>query len=303
MKKKECIYCNSKHIIEKKAFFVPFLVERMFKNNPPQTSVIICKKCKLAYSEYRPKDDEMKLLYNNYRSEEYQKQRQKHEPSYTKEFNERLGFDKNDQIFRKTRLINILKKYINIGSIQSVLDYGGDAGQFIPDEFQLAEKYVYEISNIEPISGIKHIKTKDELSARNYDFIMCSHVLEHVAYPIDIIKEMYSLLKENGYLYIELPIDNSLTKRKKITYIHEHISCYNIKTLAFLHKIFKDIFILDLTEDGKFLSVLIKKQTPDIMQPLKIFLIIQRTKIIKLLRNIKTNFKKLGLLYFIITKL
>lgn len=271
----------------------------MFKQNPPATSVIICKNCGLSYSQYRPNDEEMKLLYDGYRGEEYQKQRQKHEPFYTKEFNESLGFDIKQQNYRKERLFNILKKYFDINSIKNVLDYGGDAGQFIPDQFELAEKYVYEISNVKPINGIKQIKTKETLKTRKYDFIMCTHVLEHVAYPIDIIKEMYDLLEKDGYLYLELPLDYYETWDEDLTYIHEHISCYNIKTLATLHKIFKDITILDLAEDGCFLSVLLKKKTPGILHFCDVLIKLQKIKINKYKGMIKTNLRKLKLLYLV----
>lgn len=292
-----CIYCNSRHIKKKLGVFAPFLVERMFSNNAPETSIVICNNCGFAYSEYRPNDEEMGRLYNGYRGEEYQKQRQKHEPGYTEEFNQKLGYDKNGQNYRKTRLINILKKYININSIQTVLDYGGDAGQFIPEEFKLAKKYVYEISNVESISGVEQIKTRDALLASGYDFIMCAHVLEHVAYPMDIIKEMYNLLNDNGYLYIELPVDYYDSWDEELTYIHEHISRYNIKTLVALSKIFKEVTVLDLADDGSLLSILIKKKKPNILHSFVTFLKILEIKKNKYINFLKIYMHKLKLLY------
>ena len=38
-----------------------------------------------------------------------------------------------------------------------------------------------------------------------FDFIIISHVLEHVTNPLDFLKTFLILLKESGYLYIEVP--------------------------------------------------------------------------------------------------
>lgn len=295
--KNSCIYCNSKNIKTKKGFFAPFLVERMFLNNAPQTSIVICKDCGFSYSEYRPNDKEMERLYNGYRGKDYQEQRQKHEPEYTEEFNKNLGFDIEGQKFRKNRLADILKKSIDFNSINYVLDFGGDAGQFIPDEFQNSNKFVYEISNVETIDGVEQIRTKEELFKNKYDFIMCAHVLEHVAYPMDIIKEMYNLLNVGGYLYIELPIDYYESWDDEITYIHEHISRYNLKTLTSLRKILKEITILDVSENGSLLSILISKESPNFLQAYKIFYQILVINLSKFKMKIRKKIRKIQLLY------
>lgn len=39
----------------------------------------------------------------------------------------------------------------------------------------------------------------------NYDFVICSHVIEHVANPFFLIKECYRVLKEGGVLYLAVP--------------------------------------------------------------------------------------------------
>ena len=85
----KCMICDSKALVGK-ADFVPFLQERMFLNNPPETSVVFCPKCGTCYSSYRPTDEEISRLYAGYRNAEYVKQRQKYEADYTEEFNKSL---------------------------------------------------------------------------------------------------------------------------------------------------------------------------------------------------------------------
>lgn len=53
----------------------------------------------------------------------------------------------------------------------------------------------------------------EELS-ESYDFILCSHVLEHIVYPQAVLKGMHSLLKENGRIIVALP--NVMQYRSRI---------------------------------------------------------------------------------------
>jgi SAM-dependent methyltransferase len=47
-----------------------------------------------------------------------------------------------------------------------------------------------------------------KLKSESYDFILCSHVLEHIANPIKAINEMLRILKKDGYLLLLLPDKN-----------------------------------------------------------------------------------------------
>jgi hypothetical protein len=132
--------------------------------------------------------------------------REKHEPYYTEEFN--AAFDSlEEQKARKDMLREFLKLEIDLDEISSVLDYGGDRGQFIIDELSKAQRYVYEISETTPESGIISLESIEECRKRRYDLIMCCHVLEHVSYPMDIMKEIFNLADEKTTIYIELPYD------------------------------------------------------------------------------------------------
>ena len=141
----KCILCGNIHLKKQQAHFVPFLTERMFQGNTPHTALLYCPQCDFYYSEYRPTDKEMARLYTNYRDYTYQRQRQKYESYYTPEVNE--GLTSTKEIIRRTsHLSEILNIYTDTTSMKTILDFGGDKGQFIPHEFR-AKKYVYDISN------------------------------------------------------------------------------------------------------------------------------------------------------------
>lgn len=250
----KCIICGSNDLKKYRTKISPFLIERMFENKKNKTELLLCKNCHFNFFSLRPNDEEMQKLYKDYRGEEYQKQRQKFEDAYTKELNSHLGHDHEELSERKKYTTDIFKNSLDVASIKTVLDFGGDEGQFIPEILKHAEKYVYEISGVTPIDGIKCIENEEELKNYNWDLIMCCHVLEHVSYPMDILNKIINLMQSDSYLYLELPIDKieasplkefirrpkrlievfSSGTRLVIPEMHEHINFFDIKTLEYI---------------------------------------------------------------------
>ena len=211
---KTCLICKSKNINKFKAQFADFIAERVFDGENMAINLLHCEKCGFAYFDYRVSDDESTKLYSGYRNKGYQKQRQKHECWYTEEINKLIGNSNLEIKNRNNNLEDILKKYINISRIQSVLDFGGDRGQFIPDVFKAVKKYVYEISGVEPCSGIQSLTSMEECYLNDYDLVICANVLEHLANPSEKVRQIKSLLKKGNYLYVELPYDSPFYKNK-----------------------------------------------------------------------------------------
>ena len=211
-----CVICGCSDIKIKKAIFSDFIIERVFNGKYISTGLISCPNCGYEYSSYRFSDEEMEKLYNGYRNELYQQQRQKADPWYTPEINELIGKNDTEIKNRLKNLIEILDKNVTGGikSIKTVLDYGGDKGQFIPQI--IPEKYVYEISHAPLAEGVSLINPFE--TKKNYDLIMCCNVLEHVSDPMKVVTQIKSLMQKNNYLYIELPYD--LDKRDILTNLH-----------------------------------------------------------------------------------
>ncbi len=209
MKKiKTCIICNSEKLNDFKAYIHPFIIERVnLSESERDIKLFICKECKMEFFDARLEDEEMKKLYSGYRNKTYQQQRQKHESAYTYELNSVLGSDIKEIKNRKNNLFRLLKKHADISKIKNILDYGGDKGQFFPDELVKADKYVYDISNIKLIDGIKKIENIEDIKNHNWNLIMCNHVLEHLPYPMTKMKFFSSISKQNTFLYIEVPYE------------------------------------------------------------------------------------------------
>lgn len=257
----QCPICNSQNINSFKAGISPFLQDRIFKfRGPKNCKFLHCKDCDLYFFDVRPDANEMSLLYAGYRSDEYQIQRHRYEPLYTKDFNEKLGKNAIERESRIENLEKILSANIDSTSID-ILDYGGNDGCMIPPSIT-GNKFCYDISGVQPVKGVRKIGDS-ELKLHHYDLIMLCHVLEHVSLPVDFLSNVTELMSEGSYLYVELPDDlesqlrsikNSKTFLGRIKHIikcfrprwrwimpqlsystgpqlHEHINCYSNMSL------------------------------------------------------------------------
>ena len=77
-----------------------------------------------------------------------------------------------------------------------------------------------------------------ELPDTSYDFIWCSHVLEHIENDLDAMREMYRVLAPGGVLLAQVPIWReqtyedfqlqSETERLKAFYQRDHVRLYGL---------------------------------------------------------------------------
>ena len=77
-------------------------------------------------------------------------------------------------------------------------------------------------------------------SEEKYDIIMLSHVIEHFKNPFDVLIKIKNMLKDNGYLYIEVPKSpnkNQCSYDILMRYLStEHIVNFNIENLKMFVK-------------------------------------------------------------------
>ena len=83
--------------------------------------------------------------------------------------------------------------------------------------------------------GVNKIaNTIDELASdEKFDLIICGHVMEHVAQPLDVVKKLISHLSDNGHLFIEVPME----VWKKPPLHREPVTHINFFTPASLHNL------------------------------------------------------------------
>jgi SAM-dependent methyltransferase len=91
----------------------------------------------------------------------------------------------------------------------SVLDIGGGDGRLLQPFLELGSKCFVVDFNESPIAGVSRLGTQlEEISSdRIFDLIICSHVLEHVAEPTEMLRNAKRLLSNNGLIYVEVPLE------------------------------------------------------------------------------------------------
>jgi hypothetical protein len=201
---RECVVCEGGIRPLRRALVAPFLAERIWKREPFCVDLVGCESCGFMFYNPRLEESEAARLYADYRMEEYQRKRNATEPWYTQKFNEDLASESSYE-FRRGVLRKILREHLDGTNVERVLDYGGDRGDLVRGLVDGADAYVYDISGIAPVEGVK--ATRDPAGTRA-DLIVNSNVLEHVGFPRQIVAEMVKMAPKGGRIFVEVPSES-----------------------------------------------------------------------------------------------
>ena len=218
----------------------------------------ICKNCGFysTFNEIPEKD--LSKLYEEYRSDSYNKEREKFEPGYIKNISKLIG-TKSETLVRVNALMQYFETIkinhgIDIKKCRNALDWGGADGSLLPEFNPKCNKFVFEISNMKPVKGVekKQKITKND----KYEYIQITHVLEHVSNPYKFLQKSLNHLSSGGFLYLEVPIEvenkdsiieDALTKKINLT-VHEHINKFTPKSLKALISA-HNLYLVDMCEE------------------------------------------------------
>ena len=160
-------------------------------------SRVSCFECGLHFANPMPEESAMNDYNGNY-----------HDSAHG-------GSDRNikQQAFfsglAKTRLDFIKKNvYLKRQNAYNILEIGPGPGAFVKVWMESYSKSTYSVIESDKSCyndlkrlGVKIIENVNE----NYDFIIISHVLEHVTNPNDFLTPFIKQLKKGGYLFVEVP--------------------------------------------------------------------------------------------------
>ncbi len=195
----------------------------------------VCLDCCFIQTKHAFSDEGLRRLYADYRSDTYNEERIRYEPTYAALANE-IGVGDQEVDSRVRGLTAWLSDQIQHEKDFSMLDYGGSDGRFLPG-FE-GQRFLFEVSNISPVPGV--IRVSDEAELGTYSYVQITHVLEHVPEPLALLKRVACLVKPSGYLYVEVPqdlTDSEIAELKSGTVrhglpIHEHINMYCSSSVA-----------------------------------------------------------------------
>jgi len=198
-----CVVCDGPIVPLRRALVAPFLAQRIWNKAPFCVEIVECDACGFMFYNPRLEDEELRRLYSNYRSKEYQEMRHASEPWYTKKFNHDLAAVEFYEL-RRARLAPLLKQYVGDRKIERVLDFGGDRGDLVAGLLEGAEAFVYDISGIPAAEGVT--STNDPVGCRA-DLIINSNVLEHVGFPRVLVNNILAAAPKGGLLFLEVPCE------------------------------------------------------------------------------------------------
>ena len=167
-----------------------------------------CLECGFTFHGRGLSTEEVKSYYKSYRDEKYFKDRKSCEPFYTRKVHDELekGMRSKD---RRLALSNFFSKYNvlidNINNL-SILDYAGGTGRLIAD--MPGNKYVFDVSGEQPAIGVEKLSSID-LNSKLFDLVVCAQMIEHATDPKGEAEYLYGLVKPGGYLYFEVPYDET----------------------------------------------------------------------------------------------
>jgi hypothetical protein len=208
------------------------LLERI---HPPAAFIEIqlCEACSFLQTRLPFPEDAINRLYADYREDSYNRERIELEPSYAA-INDDVGHGAIELETRISAATRFLNEHIAFGACFTILDFGGADGKFMPRIE--ARKFVFEISNVQPIAGITRIHSAAELET--YSLVQLAHVIEHVVEPLQLVTYAASLVAPCGYLYLETPQEipaeerSALRRGERSVNLHEHINSYSVEAVT-----------------------------------------------------------------------
>ena len=205
----------------------------------PLCQILVCGACDFVCPALPIEETQLLHLYHDYRSQSYDAERIRYEPSYRR-VAPLVGKSPAEHRARLQHVEAFLSDVPDMSSIREVLDFAGADGRFIPTGMlERCNCTVYDVSAARPYRpGIRKATELSELGL--FDYIQVCHLLEHVRKPKALMESILPHLAEGGLVYLEVPREGSELRAVRLragagTFpIHEHINLYCEKSLTAL---------------------------------------------------------------------
>ena len=240
---KYCELCGSDNLIN--------LQKNDAKNNA-ELDILYCSDCSLVHQKNIPSDEELNIYYSHNYRQDY-KSTYSPKPKYV----HRAGLAAIDRI-------KFLESHIELSN-QTLLDIGAGGGEFV----YIANKRGLDARGIEPNVGYSEfskeqygveVKTAmlSDVKDASADILTLFHVFEHMAKPHDVMKKLHASIKDNGYLFIEVPNILQADASPHNIYFKAHLFYYSRFTLSSLASPYFELIKVD---DRGNLRMLFKKKS------------------------------------------
>ncbi len=213
------------------------------------TDTKMCRKCKHIYLSPTFDDGEIDRLYSPECLAETKRQYRITERITQKSWAEHHGVKPShqrklllvSQAYRSRRLLELISDATGRrgDDFISICDFGANTGA-LTSEFTASRRYVFDkdLSQVTDSELIRLYSFEDLHANGPFDLLILSHVLEHVPFPVELVKTLRHVLKPNGCIYVEAPLQycGSVIKRRGIP-IGVHVNYFTrLSLLKCLYK-------------------------------------------------------------------
>lgn len=244
---KRCVCCDGDRLAASPAVLMPFLAHRIFGWETTEVTAdwglrdlgpgrayslcntLACAACGLIFLDMRFDDEEMAALYRGYRGPDYCATRTRFEPGYA---------DRNALLGEGSPYAGEIEALLSphlaphLGAAIRVLDWGGDTGLNTPFRGRAAAHHVYDISDKPVVAGAERVGL-EQAGAGGYDLVVSAHVLEHVSFPVRLLRDMAGAMTDQSILYLEFPHEELMRRpdsdgrAQAKRHWHEHINFFS----------------------------------------------------------------------------
>ena len=172
------------------------------------------------------------------------------EEDYKKLFSSKGTLDNRQSIIinnvsKSVYYYNIIKKFYSLPihrknrNKPNILDFGGHLGYNLIPYLKNYNCYLIDYRKYDHPKGIKYLGRNSLVLEEKdiiFDIIISTHVLEHVNNPRHVIEILSQHLKENGLLYIEVPL-GCFQEWKNLDTPFRHINYFSKQSLYNLFKL------------------------------------------------------------------
>lgn len=247
---RDCIYCGEK-IKTEPALMSLFLAKRMFgweqieiqsgryDDYREGTAYPLCKTCGCPqcgglFMDIRPDAQSSEAYYKGYQSELFFDERELVEPSFA---NRRRLMTEDDFAGKCSYLPEIENFILKIAERPPnvILDWGGGNGSGAPFLGTAQHIAVADLNEDAVENLVASVHRYDGSINDSIDLISCRHVLEHVAYPVEVLQVLHKICNKKTLLYLEVPLENLMRTQNpaipKAKIWTEHINFFTEKAL------------------------------------------------------------------------
>lgn len=247
----QCVCCGNPQLLRSPAILMPFVADRVFGWKPVVIDAswglrtiphghaysvcnsLLCTACALLFLDIRFSDEELGALYANYRDADYVALRDAYEPGYRER---NAGLEQGSPHVAEVE--NFLRPFVTFPL--RTLDWGGNSGKSTPFRGADNTTHVYDISGRPTVDYATALSLEDACKLP-HDLVVCSHVLEHVPFPLATLEQMSRAIQADTLLYIEVPLEaltatepDPVARLRAKRHWHEHINFFTREAMLAL---------------------------------------------------------------------